>query len=177
MLGFDRIDWRAIFVPDTPLLEIIIRGSLVYLGIFVLLRVVLKRQTAALSVTDLLVVVLLADAAQNAMAADYKSVPDGLLLVAVIVGWSLAIDWLGHRFESVQKLVHPPPLPLVRDGRFIVENMRRELITRGELMSQLREQGIEDLGEVGTACLEGDGRISVIRRDKQQTRAPERVVE
>lgn len=82
------VDWGDLLVPQTSLAEIVIRGTAVYLVIFALLRFVSKRQSGALGMTGLLLVVLIADAAQNAMAADYQSLPDGLLLVAVIVGWS-----------------------------------------------------------------------------------------
>jgi len=68
------------------------------LALFLLLRLVLKRQSGNMGVTDLLVIVLIADAAQNAMASDYKSVPDGLLLVSTIVFWSYALDWLSYHF-------------------------------------------------------------------------------
>ena len=159
------IDWRGIFVPDTPLLETVVRGSATYLALFALLRFVLKREAGELGITDLLVVVLIADAAQNAMADDYRSIPDGVLLVATIIFWSWALNWLGYRFPRFQRFVYPPALPLVRDGRLLRRNMRRELITEDELMSQLRLQGVSDASQVAFAAMEGDGQISVIRRD------------
>lgn len=162
-----QIDWHGIFVPDMPLLEIFVRGTVVYLALFALLRGVLQRQAGGVAVTDLLVVVLIADAAQNAMAGEYRSVPDGILLVATIIFWSYALDWLGYYFPSVGRLVHPPPLPLVKDGRLLHRNMRKELITRDELMTQLREQGVEDLSCVKTAHMEGDGRISIVTANGQ----------
>ncbi len=159
------VDWAKTLLPDTPLLEIFLRGTLVYLALFFLLRVVLKRESGGVSITDLLVIVLIADAAQNAMADDYTSIPDGLLLVGTIVFWSYALNWLGYRFPLVQRLVHPPALPLVRDGRMLRRNMRRELITEEELRSQLRAQGVEDLAEVRRAQLEPTGDLSVTKRD------------
>jgi uncharacterized membrane protein YcaP (DUF421 family) len=163
--AFSPVDWGKVFLPDTPLLEIFARGSVVYFGIFALLRFVLKRQSGSVGVTDLLVVVLIADAAQNAMAGSYQSVPDGLLLVSTIIFWSYAIDWLGNQFPLVGRVVHPPPLLLIRDGKLMRQNMRKELITVEELMSQLREQGIDDIRKVKRAYEEGDGRISVISKE------------
>ena len=169
-----NVDWHKIFIPDTPIVEIFLRGSLVYLALFILLRLVLKREAGTVGIADLLVVVLIADAAQNAMADDYTSIPDGLLLVGTIVFWSYALNWLGYRFPRLQRLVHPPPLPLVRDGRMLRRNMRQELITEEELMSQLRQQGVEDVADVRAAYIEGDGRISVIERDPEQHPATKR---
>ncbi len=168
------VDWAKTLLPDTPLLEIFLRGTLVYLALFFLLRVVLKRESGGVSITDLLVIVLIADAAQNAMADDYTSIPDGLLLVATIVFWSYALNWLGYHFPRIQRFVHPPALPLIRDGRLIRQNMAKELITEEELKSQLRLQGIEDPAEVKVAYIEGDGRVSVIARDGQTNGARER---
>ncbi len=168
-------EWSKVFVPDTPVLEIFLRGSIMYLALFFLLRLVLRRESGGLGVTDLLVVVLIADAAQNGMAGDYTSIPDGLLLVGTILFWSHALNWLGYHVPLIQRFVHPPALPLVRDGRMLRRNMRQELITEDELLSQLRLQGVEDLSGVGRAYMEGDGRISVICRDGQAaTNAPER---
>lgn len=168
------VDWAQIFKPDTSPLEIFVRGSIVYLALFSLLRFVLRREAGTVGMSDLLVVVLIADAAQNAMAGNYNSVPDGILLVATIVFWSFALEWLGYHVPWIGRIVHPPPLPLVRDGRLLRQNMRRELITEEELMSQLRQQGVEDLAMVRTACMEGDGRISVIKRNGEEHKAPER---
>ncbi|MFL5593175.1 MAG: DUF421 domain-containing protein, partial [Gemmatimonadaceae bacterium] len=81
---FDQVDWHSVFTPKTPLLEVFVRGTAVYLALFLLLRLILKRQSGTVGVTDLLVVVLIADAAQYAMSGGYESVPDGLLLVGTI---------------------------------------------------------------------------------------------
>ena len=168
------IDWGQIFKPDTPPLEIFLRGSIVYLALFLLLRLVLRREAGTVGMSDLLVVVLIADAAQNAMAGNYNSVPDGILLVATIVFWSFALEWLGYHVPWIGRFVHPPALLLVRDGQLLRRNMRRELITEEELMTQLRLQGVEDLASVRKACMEGDGQISVVKADGDDPQVPKR---
>jgi len=165
----DGIDWQKMFVPDTSLLEIFIRGTMVYLVMYTLLRVVLKRQKGGLGVNDLLVLVLIADAAQNAMAGTYSSITDGLLLVAVIIFWSAALDWLGYHVPAVQKFVQPAPLLIVDDGRMLKENMAKEYITEDELLSQLRLQGLQDLEKVDRVYIEGDGQVSILRKDGQRS--------
>lgn len=158
------LDWQGIFVPSISIFEILVRGTLVYLALFTLLRFVLKREAGGLGVTDLLVVVLIADAAQNAMAGGYRSIPEGILLVATIIFWSYALDWLSYRSLRFARLIQPRPLLLVKDGVMLRRNMRRELITEDELMSQLRRQGVHDIAQVKEAYMEGDGRISVLTR-------------
>lgn len=165
----DSLNWQEMFSLGTPLLEIFIRGTAVYLLLFVLLRVVLKRESATLGVTDLLVVVLLADAAQNAMADDYNSITDGILLVLVIIFWSHFLDWLGFKFPFFQRLIKPQKLLLVKNGKVYKKNMRKELITIDELMAEVRLNGVEHLEEVEEAYMESSGEISVIIQNSNQS--------
>ena len=158
------IDWQAMFTPEHSLVEIMTRGTIMYIVLFTILRFFLKRQSGVIGIADLLVIVLVADAAQNAMAAEYKSITEGVLLVLTIVFWNVVVDWLGYRFPAFQRFTRPPPLQLIRDGEFLRRNMRQEMITIDDMMSQLRQQGIDDPREVKRAFIEGDGRISIIRR-------------
>jgi uncharacterized membrane protein YcaP (DUF421 family) len=100
------------------------------------------------------------------MASEYHSITEGAVLIATIVFWNYALDWLGHRFPRVERLLHPPPLLLIKDGRLLRRNMRQELVTEEELMSHLRQQGIADLAQVQEAYMEGDGQISIIPREQ-----------
>lgn len=167
-----HVDWHAAFTPSVPFLEIVFRGSVVYLFIFLLLRLVVKREAGNVGITDLLVTVLIADAAQNAMSAQYHSLTDGAVLVSTLVFWSWMLDWLASRSPRIARLVHPPPLLLVRDGHILQRNLRRELITEEEMLGQLREQGIDDVARVREAYMESDGRISVVEGHRH--RAPPR---
>jgi uncharacterized membrane protein YcaP (DUF421 family) len=176
MVPFSEVDWAKVFAPETPVLELFVRGSVIYLGLFTLLRIGLKRQTGNVSLTDVLLIVVIADAAQNAMTAEYTSIADGMILAATIVFWGYALDWLGHKVPLIQRFIHPPPLLLVKNGRLLRTNMKKELITEDELMTQLRKQGVDDIADVEAAHMEGDGSISVIAVDKEQHAAPERPV-
>lgn len=160
------VDWAGVFRPETPLLEILVRGTVMYLGILFLLRALLRREAGMVSLPDILMIVLLADAAQNGMADDYRSMTDGILLVGVIVFWNFALDHLAFRFPSFARLIHPPPLPLIRDGRPIRRNLRRESVSDDELWSRLRAQGVEHLSEVKAAYIEANGEITVIKHNK-----------
>lgn len=168
------VNWSAVFLPDVPFLEIIVRGSLMYLGLFIMLRIVLKRQTGALGMTDLLLITLLADASQNAMAGEYKSVPDGIVLVATIIFWNFLFDWLSVKSDWFDRLIEPPPLPLVKHGKLLRRNMRSEMITENELLGKLRQQGVEDLSKVKLVNIESDGQISVIQYEGNPHKAEKR---
>lgn len=156
------VDWQAMFAPTESLGELFLRGSIMYLLILTAMRV-FRREAGALSIPDLLVVVLVADAAQNAMSAEYRTVTEGAVLVATIFLWNYTLDWLSFRSRHVYRLLHPPPLPLVKRGVMQRRNMRSELLTVDDLKSQLRQHGIDSLADVKLCYLETDGHLSVIK--------------
>jgi uncharacterized membrane protein YcaP (DUF421 family) len=108
------------------------------------------------------------------MAGDYKSLPEGIVLVATIIFWNYALDWLSFKFPRFESLIEPPALPLVKNGQLLRRNMRRELITEADLLGQMREQGISDVSKVKEAFIESDGRISIIERKEKQHNKPEK---
>jgi uncharacterized membrane protein YcaP (DUF421 family) len=168
------VHWTYLFRPTQPPLEMIFRGSVVYLSLFLMLRVVLKRESGSTGVTDLLVIVLLADAAQNAMSGNYNSITDGLILVATILGWSWLLNLFAYASPRAARVIRPRPLLLVRNGRILHHNMRRELVTEDELMAHLRLQGVAGLDNVTSVYMEADGRMSVTTRSPAPHRPPER---
>lgn len=158
------INWEEIFVPQASVLEIIVRGSVIYLAIYLLLRFVIKREAGQVGITDLLLVVLIADAVQGGMSGGYTSITNSIVLASTIVFWTYFLDWLGYRFSITRGLMHPPPLLLVENGQLLHKNLHEEYLTEDELMSKLRERGVSDLSQVQQAFMESDGRISVIRK-------------
>lgn len=160
-----QVNWNSIFVPSLGLAEIVVRGSLMYLGLFVILRFMARRQAGHFGPADLLVIVLIADAAQNGLGKDYQSVSEGFVLVATIVGWEYLLDWIAYRFPAVRPVLKPFPLVLVKDGSIVETAMRKEMLSIDELASQLRLQQVDDVAKVRIARLEGDGRLSVLRRE------------
>ncbi|MBI2954939.1 MAG: DUF421 domain-containing protein [Chloroflexi bacterium] len=163
------IDLVEIFAPTMSPLEAVLRISVVYLFLFSLLRVVLKREAAAIGITDLLVVVLIADAVQNAMADEYRSVTDGLVLGATLVFWDWALSYAAARWRRFGRVIRPAPLLLVRNGEPIWDNLRKEHLTEEELASHVRLQGLERIEDVKYAFMETDGRISVIPKEGNQS--------
>ena len=143
--------------------ELMLRGSLIYWLLFCIFRFILRRDAGAVGIADLLVLVVIADAAQNAMAGGYTTFTEGAILVLTIVAWNWLLDWLSYHFTFVARFAQPPRLTLVRRGILQRRNLRRECITTQDLQEKLREHGIEKLSDVKAAYLEGDGQISVIR--------------
>ena len=165
------VDWHGLLVPTVSLLELALRGSLMYLFVFVAMRL-FRRESGALSTADLLVVVLVADGAQNAMASEYHSLTEGVVLVGTIFAWNYGLDWLGYRFPRMHQLLNPPPLLLIKNGHLQARNLRAEMLTKEDLASHLRQEGIEDFAEVSRCYLESDGNLSVIKRSKAAEAQP-----
>ena len=155
-------------------LEIVVRGTAVYWLLFLLFRFFLRRDVGTVGVADLLVMVLIADAAQNAMAGDSTTLADGALLVFTLAAWNMLFDALAWRWPWFARFAQPRALPLVRDGKPLEENLRRQLLTHDELMSKLREQGVDDLARVRLATLEPGGSFSVLVGDRPKPSVPRR---
>jgi uncharacterized membrane protein YcaP (DUF421 family) len=146
--------------------ELVIRGSLVYWFLFFLFRFILRRDAGSVGLADILFVVLIADAAQNGMAGEYKSVGEAFVLIGTIAAWNFGIDWMSFHSPWFARFAEPRTIPLIRHGRLLRGNLRREMVTETELSSQLREHGVESAAEVKFAALEPDGSISVIQYSK-----------
>jgi uncharacterized membrane protein YcaP (DUF421 family) len=158
------VDWGEIFGISVSPLELIIRGTAMYLFLFFLFRVVVRRRVGAIGMADILILVIIADAAQNAMSGEYKSVTEGAILVGTIIFWNMAIDWLNFRVPALRPWLEPPPMLLIQNGRLLHRNLRHEYLTEDELKAKLREKGVKDYGEVAEAHMESDGSVSVIKR-------------
>jgi len=152
-----------LFEVHVPVHELVLRGTLVYWLLFLIFRFLLRRDVGAVGIADILLLVIVADAAQNAMSGGYDTFAEGAILVLTIVCWNWALDVLSYRFRAMRRFTTPARLVLIKQGVLQRRNLRREYITLEELNEKLREQGIEKVAEVKAAYLEGDGQISVIR--------------
>ncbi|HWL74182.1 MAG TPA: YetF domain-containing protein [Burkholderiaceae bacterium] len=164
------VGWADLFIPAHSVAEMVVRGTLMYLALFIIFRFVAHRQRSAIGISDVLVIVLIADAAQNAFAKEYRSITEGVVLVLTIILWDLFLDWLEYHWRPIGWLVRPTPVCLVRDGRFVATAMRSEMLTREELLAQAREQGILRVSQIKLAQMEPSGNISFITYEKKPER-------
>lgn len=165
-----EIDWVAMFTFSMSPIELMVRGSVVYLFLFFIFRFVLHRDVGAVGIADLLILVIIADASQNAMASGYESVADGVVLISTLVGWNYLLDYLSFRFKAFRNFVEPGALRLIENGVKLKRNMRREYVTDEELDAMLREHGVESAADVKAAYMESDGNLSVILKRKAERR-------
>ena len=172
-----ELDWQQLFGIEKSILELVVRGTVMYWFLFLLLRFVMRRDVGAIGIADVLLIVIIADAAQNAMDDGYRTLTEGMILVGTLVLWNVLTNWLNYHSRWFERFSEAPPVLLVRNGKLLERNLRREMLTHDELMSKLRQQSVERLEEVRWAYMEGDGQISVRRfrdgggRPKQPKRA------
>jgi uncharacterized membrane protein YcaP (DUF421 family) len=159
-----RIDLAGLFNPEVGIFEIILRGSIIYLTLFFLLRLFRSRHAGETRISDILVIVLIADAVQNAMASEYRSLTEGITLALTIFFWAFFLDWAAFRFPKARAWIQSGPRLVVRDGDILHSALRKEFVSEDELISMLRKEGVEKLDEVSKAYVESDGRLSVIRK-------------
>lgn len=143
--------------------ELILRGTLIYWLLFLLFRLVLRRDVGSIAIADILVLVLIADASQNAMSGGYETVADGAVLIGTIAAWNWLFDFLTYRFPAVRRLIQAKPLRLIENGKVLRRNLRKEMITQEELMAALRREGVEQIDQVKLATMESEGEITVVR--------------
>ena len=158
------IDWHGLFGLSVSPWELVIRGTAVYWFLVIVFRVVLRRDTGSVGIADILLLVIIADAAQNAMAGEYRSITDGVILISTIIAWNVAIDWASYKSPILRRLFEPKAIQLVRNGRILRRNLHHEHLAEEELMGKLREHGVDDVKDVKAAYIEPEGKISVIKK-------------
>jgi len=153
-------------IPDlgSDLVSVALRTAIVYVVLVIFFRVVGKREAGQLSTLDLIVLLVIANAVQNAMVGENVTLIGGLLAAAVI----LALDWglhmLNNRYPRLREAVEGEPVLLVRDGRLLEDHLASEGLSVRELGIALRQNGLLTVSEARFVYLETNGQISVIPR-------------
>ena len=137
-------DWQMMFNHTSPLFESVVRGTVTYLVV--------------------LLVVLVAQAAAPGLSGVADSITDSVVSVVTILFWSVVIDALSYRFPAMSHLLKSRPRPLIHQGRLNRRVMRREFMTEEEVTEQLRLYGVQDISSVERAYIEPNGMISVLQR-------------
>ena len=145
-----------------PVWNILLRTAAVYLVILIGLRLAGKREIGQMTVFDLVVLLLLANAVQNAMVGPDTSLVGGILAAIVLLVLNAVVARLRLHWPRLRRLVEGTPTLLVLHGEVIPEHLRREGVDQETLETALREHGVAKLSDVEMAVLEIDGSISVV---------------
>jgi uncharacterized membrane protein YcaP (DUF421 family) len=153
-------------MPEISPFEKIFRSAIVYLFLLVAFRLLGKRQVGQMTPFDLIVLLIISNVLQNAMIGPDNSVTGGLIGATTVLMLNWLVAGLALKSRRVERLVEGAPTILVHHGRVMEEHLKRELISREQLLSALRRQGIFDISEVKVAVLEESGALSVLREEQ-----------
>jgi uncharacterized membrane protein YcaP (DUF421 family) len=149
-----------------PWWELIARAVIIYVFLLVILRLTGKRQVGQLAPFDLVLLLVLSNAVQNAMNGGDNSLTAGILLAVVLIALNVAMANLTWRSRRFEELVEGKPRLLIHNGKLVTRWLAHEKITRHELMAALRDADVHKVEDVQTAVLETSGRITVQPRHR-----------
>ena len=153
-----------------PWWEFIVRGIVVYIFLLTLLRVTGKRQVGQLAPFDLVLLLVLSNAVQNAMNGGDNSILGGIISATTLVGINLLVGYTAYRNKSLELFIEGRPEVLIHNGFLFEKVMAKAQITHHELNAALRQAGVNSIEEVHSAILENNGTITVTpKRDGSQS--------
>jgi uncharacterized membrane protein YcaP (DUF421 family) len=145
-------------------MDLVIRATVVFFFVFLVTRVVGRRELSQLEPFDLILLVVVGDLVQQGVTQSDESVTGALIVIATIALLSIAVSWVSFRSRRVRVITEGEPIVLVQDGRLIERNMRRERITLEDIQEEARQAQIASVADLRWAILEDGGRISCIPR-------------
>ena len=146
-------------------MDIVIRASAMFFILYVLLRMMGKRELSQMTPFKLVTLIVVGDLIQQGVTHNDFSLTGATLAIGTFAFWSLAMSWGSYLSPRLEKLFEGEPRVIIRRGELLADNMRRDRLTRAEVESEMRLAGIAHMAEVDWAILETNGKISFIARD------------
>jgi len=149
-------------IINNQYVQIVCSSLVIYLFIIIAFRILGKKELSQLSVVDLVFILLISNAVQNAMVGSNTTLAGGLVAAAALFIANFLFKQLMYRFPRLDNLVEGEAIMLIYDGKLIEKNITKARITYQEIMETLREHGVSSVEDVDLAVLEVDGNISVL---------------
>jgi len=154
-----------VIAPWPILLNVALRTTVIYFALLAGIRLTGARQLGQMSTFDLVLLLIIANAVQNAMVGPDTSLAGGLVAAAVLLIWHGVVDRIRRRSRGLAKFLSGEGIMLINHGAILDEHAHKAGISRDDLLQALREHGVGNVKDVRLAVLEPDGAISVIRND------------
>lgn len=152
---------QTMWTMTVPWWELIVRSLIVYVFLLVLIRLTGKRQIGQLAPFDLILLLVLSNAVQNAMNGGDNSVQAGLISAVTLVALNYGIGYATFRSKRIEAIIEGRPQLLIHNGHLYKDVMKQQRLTQHELDAALRRQGVNDIGRVHMAMIENNGEITV----------------
>ena len=146
-------------------MDIVARAAVMFFVLYVLLRIMGKRELGQLTPFELVVMIVLGDLIQQAVTHNDFSLTGAILAVSTFAFLAIAMSWLTYLSPRAEKLLDGEPRVVIRNGKLLKENLRRDRMTQSEVESEMRLAGIATMDQVAWAILEPQGKISFIKKD------------
>ena len=146
-------------------MDIVLRAVFIFLLLYVLMRVIGRRELSTLEPFDLILLVVIGDAVQQGLTQDDYSLTGSTLAIGTIAMLQLLVSFLNLRFPRLRPILEGEPIVVVEDGKLLEKNMRRERLTPEDIAAAMRRQSIASLEEVKWAVMETGGTLSFIKKD------------
>jgi uncharacterized membrane protein YcaP (DUF421 family) len=144
--------------------DIVIRGVVVFVFLYVLMRIVGRRELSSLEPFDLILLVILGDAVQQGLTQDDYSMTGAMLAVGTIAILQVSVSWANFKFPKLRSVLDGEPVVIVQDGKPIEKNLKRERVTLDDLAEEARKQNIAKFEDIKWAVMETSGEISFIKK-------------
>lgn len=145
-------------------MDIVLRATVIFFALYVLMRLLGKRELAQLTPFELIVLIVIGDLIQQGVTHNDFSLTASILAVCTFGFWASLLSWGTYLSRRAERLLDGTPRVIVRDGEVLRDNLRRDRLTISELESEMRLAGIAHLRDVAWAIVEPKGRLSFIPR-------------
>jgi uncharacterized membrane protein YcaP (DUF421 family) len=146
-------------------MDLVLRAIFLFGFVFVLTRIIGRRELSSLEPFDLILLIVLGDAIQQGLTQDDYSVTGAVLVIGTLALLQAFTSFLSFRFARLRPILEGEPLIVVEDGEPVMKNLRRERLVVAEIAAEARKQQIESLADVKWAVLETTGQISFIKKE------------
>jgi uncharacterized membrane protein YcaP (DUF421 family) len=158
-------------------MDIVLRATVMFFILFLLIRLLGKRELGQMTPFEFVVLVVLGDLIQQGVTHNDFSLTGATLAICTFAFWALVLSWTAYLFPRAKDLLEGAPRVIVRDGEIVTENLRRDRLTRDEILSEMRLAGIGRMADVAWAILEPQGKMSFIKKEdgaspQQDSEAP-----
>lgn len=145
-------------------MDIVLRATVMFFILFFLIRLLGKRELGQMTPFEFVVLVVLGDLIQQGVTHNDFSLTGATLAICTFAFWALLLSWTAYLFPRAKNLLEGTPRVIVRGGEIIEDNLRRDRLTRDEILSEMRLAGIGRLADVEWAILEPQGKMSFVRK-------------
>ena len=145
-------------------MDIVLRATVIFAALYILIRLLGKRELGQMTPFELIVLVVIGDLIQQGVTQNDFSLTAAIIAISTIAFWALVMSWASYLWPRAERLLEGEPRVIVRDGEVLEGNLRRDRLTRSEIESEMRLAGISRLADVAWAIVEPRGKISFIRR-------------